>query len=80
MVPPEQAQDLKAASALLTYGWGMIPVDVQLGGSVWKTSLFPKAGSYLVPIKAAVRRAHQLEAGERVTLRLEVRSGQAAPD
>ncbi len=41
--------------------------------SEWKTSLFPKDGRYIVPIKASVRKAENLEEGDKVTVRLEVR-------
>ena len=58
----------------MTYGWGMIPVEVQLGASAWATSLFLKDGRYIVPIKASVRKAERLAEGESVTLRLAVRS------
>jgi hypothetical protein len=51
----------------------MIPVRVWLGNSAWTTSLFPKDGRYLVPIKASVRNAEQLEEGDQVTVQLEVR-------
>ncbi|MEP7290621.1 MAG: DUF1905 domain-containing protein [Chloroflexota bacterium] len=69
-VPEEQSLDLKAISSAVTYGWGVIPVQVQIGGTVWKTSLFPKQDRYLVPIKASVRKAEKLEEGDDVTLRL----------
>jgi hypothetical protein len=72
-VPVMESRDLKAISGLVTYGWGVIPVQVQIGNSEWKTSLFPKDGCYLVPIKASVRREEQLEEGDNVTVRLEVR-------
>ena len=38
---------LHAVAAAVTYGWGVIPVEVRLGGSAWPTSLFPKDGGYL---------------------------------
>ncbi len=72
-VPEQQSLDLKAISSLVTYGWGVIPVHVQIGKTQWKTSLFPKDGRYLVPIKANVRKAEELEDGDSVTVRLEVR-------
>ena len=71
-VPDEQCQNLKAASTFVTYGWGMIPVRAQIGGTTWKTSLFPKDGRYLVPIKDKVRRAETLAEGDTVTVRLEI--------
>jgi hypothetical protein len=71
-VPEDQSHDMKAISGFVTYGWGMIPVNVRIGKTEWKTSLFPKDGRYIVPIKARVRQDENLEAGDKVTIRLEV--------
>lgn len=70
--PSGEGQDLKAISGFVTYGWGVIPVHVRIGNTEWTTSLFPKDGSYLVPIKAMVRKAEKLEEGDIVTVQLEV--------
>ena len=72
-VPAKQSRDLKAILGLVTYGWGMIPVDARIGNTEWKTSMFPKDGRYIVPIKASVRKAEDLEVGDKVTVRFEVR-------
>jgi hypothetical protein len=72
-VPAKQSGDLKAILGFVTYGWGMIPADARIGITEWKTSLFPKDGRYIVPIKASVRKAENLEEGDKVTVRLEVR-------
>jgi hypothetical protein len=71
-VPQEQSRDLKAISGMVTYGWGVIPVRIRIGRTAFTTSLFPKDGLYIVPIKASVRKAENLEQGDRVTIRLEV--------
>jgi hypothetical protein len=71
-VPEAECRALKSASRLVTYGWGMIPVSAAIGDTRWKTSLFPKNGAYLVPLKDSVRKAEGLEEGQEVTLRLEV--------
>jgi hypothetical protein len=71
-VPETQSRDLKAISGSVTYGWGVIPVQVQIGSTEWKTSLFPKNDLYLVPLKASVRKAERLEEGDEVSVRLEV--------
>lgn len=71
-VPDEQCVELEAASSLVTYGWGMIPVAAQIGVTEWTTSLWPKDGRYIVPVKTWVRRAEGLELGDLVTVRLVV--------
>ncbi len=71
-VPDEECADLEAASAFVTYGWGMIPVTARIGATGWKTSLYPKDGRYIVPVKASVRKAEELEIGDTVTVRLTI--------
>jgi len=71
-MPEQQSQDLKAISNIVTYGWGMIPVQARIGKTRWKTSLFEKDRRYIVPIKASVRQKENLELGDRVTISLEV--------
>jgi len=72
-VPEEQSHDIKAISGMVTYGWGVIPATIWIGKTKFTTSLFPKDGLYLVPIKASVRKAEDLEEGDEVKLRLEIR-------
>ena len=71
-VPEEDSRELKAVSSAVTYGWGMIPVTARIGATEWKTSLFPKEGRYLVPLKDAVRKAEGLGEGDEVGVVLEV--------
>lgn len=72
-IPAQQCRDLSAIAGSVTYGWGMIPVHIRIGTTAWTTSLFPKDGRYLVPIKASVRKAENLEEGDNVTIQLDVR-------
>jgi hypothetical protein len=71
-VPDNESGELEAAAAFVTYGWGMIPVTARIGETTWKTSLWPKDGGYVVPLKAAVRRAEGLEVGDLTAVRLTV--------
>lgn len=71
-VPEDESAELQATSALVTYGWGMIPVRARIGETEWSTSLFPKDGGYIVPVKDAVRKPEELEVGDLVTVRLTV--------
>ena len=72
-VPAKESEAIKAISSVVTYGWGVIPVHVRIGKTEFTTSLFPKDGLYLVPIKASVRRAEKLEKDDQVTVQLEIR-------
>jgi hypothetical protein len=71
-VPEEPSRDLKAISSIVSYGWGVIPVQVRIGTTDWRTSLFPKGSLYLVPIRMSVQKSENLELGDRVVVRLEV--------
>ena len=69
-MPGEPSAAIRALSAMVTYGWGVIPVKARIGATVWRTSLFPKDGGYLVPIKDAVRKSERLAEGDTVTVEL----------
>lgn len=71
-VPEDESVELAAASSAVTYGWGMIPVTVRIGATEWTTSLFPKDGGYLVPLKDKVRHTEGLDVDDTVTIRLAV--------
>jgi hypothetical protein len=71
-VPDEKCGALEAASSVVSYGWGMIPVTASIGDTSWRTSLWPKDGRYIVPIKTWVRKAEQLALGDVVTVRLDL--------
>ncbi len=69
-VPDDESDDIKEASSMLTYGWGVIPARVVIGDTEWTTSLFPKDGRYLVPLKNAVRRAEGIVVEDVVQVRM----------
>lgn len=71
-VPEEESAELHAVSSLVSYGWGVIPVSAKIGRTSWTTSLFPKDGGYLVPVKTSVRRAEKLDVGDAVHVTLSV--------
>jgi Domain of unknown function (DUF1905) len=67
-VPADQAEEIREAAKVLTYGWGMIPVVATIGGIEFKTSMFAKNGTYVLPIKSLVRVPLKLEAGDTVSV------------
>jgi hypothetical protein len=71
---PVAGSPIRAISRIVTYGWGVIPVRVRIGDTVWETSLFPKDGRYLVPVKDLVRRAEGLAAGDTVDVQVLIRN------
>lgn len=51
-------------------GFGSARVEVEIGDTRWKTSVFPhkESGGWILPIKAAVRKAEELAEGDAVTV------------
>jgi hypothetical protein len=71
-VPAEESQEIRHMASAVTYGWGMIPVVARVGKTSWKTSLFPKDGTYIVPLKDKVRSAEKIGVGDTITLTIEI--------
>jgi hypothetical protein len=72
-VPDEESADIRQVAALASYGWGVIPVEARIGEVVFTTSLFPKDGGYLLPLKNAVRKRRGLVADDEVRVEMSVR-------
>ena len=66
-------------ASLVTYGWGAIPVTVRIGETAWTTSLFPRNGRYVVPLKDAVRKAEDLALGDPVDVELIIQLRELPP-
>jgi hypothetical protein len=60
-IPAAQSAKIKEISSGASYGWGAIPVIARIGKTEFTTSIFPKDGLYLLPIKNAVRIPEALE-------------------
>jgi hypothetical protein len=69
-VAAEESAVIAELAPGITYGWGMIPVIVRIGGSETTTSLWPKDGGYIVPLKSALREKEGLELGDDVDVTL----------
>jgi len=68
----DEAAELAEVAAAVTYGWGMVPVTGRLGETGFTTSLWPKEGTFYVPLRDAVRRAEGVVVGDVVTVHLRV--------
>ena len=71
-LPQAEAERVHEVARLATYGWGCIPVSGRVGGSDFTTSLFPKDGGYLLPLKAAVRRQVAVTVGDVVAVTMRI--------
>ena len=62
--PPAESEAISRIARAVTYGWGVIPVTATVAGVSFRTSLFPKDGAFLLPMKVAVRRQTGVTAGD----------------
>ena len=69
-IPAQHVDELRQLAKIVSYGWGVAPVEAQIGEVAFKTSLFPKDGGYLLPLKDAVRRQANITAGDVVEVEL----------
>jgi hypothetical protein len=69
-VPAEESELLAELAPAITYGWGMIPVTVRIGHTDTETSLWPKDGVYIVPLKKSLRENEGVELGDDVGVTL----------
>ena len=55
-------------------GWGSVRVKATIGKTSWDTSIFPdsKEGTYLLPLKAAVRKKEGIFDGDSITFRIQI--------
>lgn len=72
-VPIEHVDDIRRAAKVVSYGWGVIPVEAEIGGIRFTTSLFPKDGGYLLPLKYAVRTPNAITAGDTVSVAMTIK-------
>ena len=75
-LPPDVAEEVRRVSKFVTYGWGMIPVDVMIGDAVFYTALFAKDETYFLPLKAAVRRKANITVGDAIAVDMTLRPAQ----
>lgn len=71
-IPADLAPEVARRAKLATYGWGVVPVEAEIAGVAFRTSLFPKDGGYLLPLKDAVRRQAAITAGDAITVTMRV--------
>lgn len=75
-IPSQCGEEIRRISKFVTYGWGMIPVEATIRGVAFSTSLFPKDESYLLPLKANVKRKLDLTAGDMISVEMGIQPAQ----
>jgi hypothetical protein len=73
-LPADLGFRIKAESGFDGPGWGMVKVRATIGETTVETSVFPdkNSGSYVLLLKASVRKAARLAAGDTIRVRLEI--------
>jgi hypothetical protein len=73
-LPAEPSEEIRELTAGTRAGFGSVRVRVTVGGSVWKTLIFPDAARkvFVLPVKRAVRRAESLDEGDVATVTIEL--------
>jgi hypothetical protein len=75
-LPKKESDTIKELFGDMKHGWGSVPVTVTVGETSWDTSIFPdkKAGAYLLPLKAEVRKKEEIREGDALVFVIKVRT------
>jgi hypothetical protein len=75
LLPKKHGQEIKEKYGRHARGWGSLPVSATIGKTTWDTSIFPdkRSGSYLLPLKAKVRKAEKISDDSKVTFTIRLR-------
>ena len=71
-VPDALAGEVAYAARLASYGWGCVAVTARIGATAFTTSLFPRGGTYMLPVKAAVQRAEGVGLADVVSVEMRI--------
>ena len=69
-LPPDIAGEVASLAGQFSYGWGVIPVETSIGAITFTTSLFPRDGTYLLPLKDAVRKRLEVPTSGRLVIEM----------
>ena len=67
-LPDDVADEIEDAAPVPRRGFGAVKVEVTVGASTWRTSVFPSkhARTFVLPVKRAILKAEALEPGQSV--------------
>lgn len=74
-ITKKYGEEIKKGFGKKARGFGSLPVKVTIGRTIWQTSIFPDkhSGSYILLVKAKVRKAEDIAAGEKVKFSIRLR-------
>ena len=67
-LPVDLAKEIRNTLGFEEQGWGRLSVTARIGNTEWKTAIWfdTKLDTYLLPLKAEVRRRESLEPGRQI--------------
>lgn len=73
-LPEDESDVIKDLHGRGRRGFGSVRVEVTVGGSTWKTSIFPdkKAGAYILPLKAEIRRKEMINDHDLISITVKI--------
>ncbi|MEV4618528.1 DUF1905 domain-containing protein [Asanoa sp. NPDC049573] len=71
-LPADASEEIRELTGGARRGFGSLRVKIAVGGSTWRTSIFPGGDGYVLPFKRAIRRAEGLEVGDVATVEVEL--------
>jgi hypothetical protein len=72
-ISEEESAAIKAFAKKASYGWGCIPVVARIGATEFTTSIMPKDGRFLLPVKMAVQKSEKIGIGDRVQAHMSIK-------
>ena len=78
-IPEDECREIADVASLVTYGWGAIPAAVRIGKTTWTTSLFPRNGGYLLPVRDRVREEEGIDLGDTVAVHMTMTIREPSP-
>jgi hypothetical protein len=70
----ELSETINQEFSYLKGGWGSIPVELTVGKTTWKTSMFPnsKTKEYIIPIKSAIRKSEKISENDIISIQIQI--------
>ena len=68
-VDAKQSAMIKEQARNHTYGWGVLYMHGIMGKTEFDTTLMPKDGQYMIPVKIALKKAEGVELGDVVSIK-----------